>query len=194
MTIEIREMELEDLPAVYALGEATFTAELWPSLHRTWDDLELALMYASDRETCLVAENEKGRLVGFVLGTLLEKRASAWKYGWVTWIAVRPRARKERVGRRLLEALTEILIEQGARMMIVDTDPENTAAMHFFEKNGFGNPQPHIYLSRNLTDHPAYARKREEAKARKESRTRKPSGRSASVPAKKVPSSRAKKS
>jgi len=31
-SVIVREMELEDLPAVYALGEAVFTADKWPSL------------------------------------------------------------------------------------------------------------------------------------------------------------------
>ncbi|MDF1564650.1 MAG: GNAT family N-acetyltransferase [Deltaproteobacteria bacterium] len=174
MSIEIREMTLEDLPEVYDLGERVFTAEAWPSLHRTWDEFDLALAFASDSESCLVAENEKGRIVGFVLGTLLEKRGGPWAYGWLTWIAVRPRSRKERVGRRLLDALTEIFIEQGARMMLVDTDPDNVTAVRFFEDAGFGNPQAHVYLSRNLKTHPSYARRRAEKEQKGARRGRKP--------------------
>ena len=33
----IREMELDDLPAVFKLGERLFTAEKQPNLYRTWD-------------------------------------------------------------------------------------------------------------------------------------------------------------
>ena len=87
--LEIREMELEDLPGVYAMGEAVFTADKWPSLYRTWDEYEPVGLFHSDGEFCLVAER-KGKLAGFALGSLIDKRNSAWSYGYLTWLAVDP--------------------------------------------------------------------------------------------------------
>ena len=75
--IEIREMEIGDLASVFELGEDLFTAERWPSLYRTWDQYELAVHFASDSDTCLVAE-DSGAVVGFVVGSVLEKPGSAW--------------------------------------------------------------------------------------------------------------------
>ena len=49
---EIREMELEDLYRVYALGELLYTAEDWPNLYRTWDETDLINNYTSDGEFC----------------------------------------------------------------------------------------------------------------------------------------------
>ena len=43
--VEIREMELRDVAAVFELGQKLFTAEEWPSLYRSWDDHELALLF-----------------------------------------------------------------------------------------------------------------------------------------------------
>ena len=54
--VAVREMELEDLPKVYALGEKVFTADKWPNLYRTWDEYEIVDRFAADGETCLVAE------------------------------------------------------------------------------------------------------------------------------------------
>ena len=34
--VEIREMELRDVPQVFELGEKLFTAEEWPTLYRSW--------------------------------------------------------------------------------------------------------------------------------------------------------------
>jgi ribosomal protein S18 acetylase RimI-like enzyme len=53
--VEIREMELEDLAGVYALGEAVFTADKWPSLYRTWDEYEPVSLFLSDGEFCIAS-------------------------------------------------------------------------------------------------------------------------------------------
>ena len=76
-SIEVREMELEDLPGVYALGEAVFTADKWPSLYRTWDEYEPVGLFHSDGEFCLVAER-KGKLAGFALGTRSPAARPSW--------------------------------------------------------------------------------------------------------------------
>ena len=78
--IEIRQITLDDLPKVFALGERLFTADRWPALYRTWDEYEVVTYFASDTETCFVAYLED-KLVGFVLGTTIEKRKSSWMYG-----------------------------------------------------------------------------------------------------------------
>ena len=156
--VVIREMEVEDLSEVFALGEEYFTAEDWPSLYRTWDEYELVTMFASDGETCLVAEDDD-EIVGFALGTMIEKRRSAWSYGYLVWLCVASEHRREGLAKRLVDRITEIFIREGARMMIVDTDAENEAAIGFFRKQGFGGETEHLYFSKNLTAHPKYRRK-----------------------------------
>lgn len=163
VSVEIREMCLEDLALVYALGEELFTADRWTNLYRTWDEYEVLHNYMSDPETSLVAEID-GVVVGFALGTLIEKPRSAWTYGYLLWFGVHDDYRKRGVARRLLRRLTELCIEAGARMMLVDTDAENIEAIDFFKKSGFGHPQGHVYMSKNLTGDPAYERHRAEEK------------------------------
>ncbi|HNU71567.1 MAG TPA: GNAT family N-acetyltransferase [Thermodesulfobacteriota bacterium] len=157
--LELREMELDDLPLVYSLGEKLFTAERWPSLYRTWDEYEMLDIFTSDGEFCLVAELD-GKIVGFALGSLIEKRRSAWTYGWLIWFGVEQELKGCGIGTRLLNQLTQQFIEHGARMMIVDTDIDNLEALDFFDKHGFGDRIGHVYLSKNLTSHPAYLRRR----------------------------------
>jgi ribosomal protein S18 acetylase RimI-like enzyme len=36
-------------------------------------------------------------------------------------------------------------------MIIIDTDADNEAAIRFFQKQGFGNTQEHVYMTLNLT-------------------------------------------
>ncbi len=157
----VREMELEDLAGVYALGEELFTADRWPNLYRTWDEYELVGIFSSDGDTCLVAECEE-RVVGFALGQIIDKRNSAWVYGYLVWLGVDPTIKGQGIGKRLVTRLTDRFISFGARMMLTDTDGDNEAAIEFFRRQGFGNPQHHVYLSRNLTSHPTYIEQRRE--------------------------------
>ncbi len=157
--ITIRQMELEDLPLVFALGEDIFTAEKWPNLYRTWDEYEVVELFASDGEFCLVAQADED-IIGFALGTFIDKRHSAWSYGYLLWLGVSPGTRGTGVGKRLLNRMTALFIEEGARMMILDTEVENENAVTFFESQGFGNRVEHMYLSKNLSTHPEYIKKR----------------------------------
>lgn len=157
--IEIREAELEDLSQVFALGERLFTADLWPTLYRTWDEYEVVELFATDGDTCLVAEME-GKVVGFALGTLIEKRRSSWTYGYLLWLGVDPDVGRRGVGARLVRRITDVFIQNGARMLLVDTDADNERAIEFFKAQGFGNLSEHVYLTKNLTRDPGYAKQR----------------------------------
>jgi ribosomal protein S18 acetylase RimI-like enzyme len=168
-SLEVREMELEDLPAVYALGEAVFTADKWPSLYRTWDEYEPVGLFHSDGEFCLVAERD-AKLAGFALGSLIDKRNSAWTYGYLTWLAVDPALKRSGIASRLIIAITDAFIRAGARMMIVDTDARNRPAIKLFRKHNFLHEDLHVYLSKNLTSHPDYRRLRSKKQAPNRSR------------------------
>jgi len=160
----VREMSLSDLPVVYELGENLFPADKWPALYRTWDEYELAVHFASDSETCLVAELDE-QVVGFALGTLLEKRMSAWTYGYLLWLGVDTDVARNGIAARLFGAMTDLFIKLGARMIMVDTDAENEPALAFFRSQGFGQETPHLFLSRNLTHDPDYLRHRRAPRA-----------------------------
>jgi hypothetical protein len=62
--------------------------------------------------------------------------------------------------------LTDLFVEFGARMLLVDTDAGNTPALNFVRREGFGSDQPHVYLSKNL------AREQERRRPRKAGRLR----------------------
>lgn len=171
--IEIRQMELEDLSQVFALGERLFTPDKWPSLYRTWDEYEVTEYFVSDGETSLVAERD-GQILGFVLGNNIEKRRSSWVYGYLVWLGVDPAVGRTGLGSRLVQRFTEICIEEGARMMILDTAADNENALAFFREQGFGHEEAHIYLSKNLTHNPLYERHRRRNGGRSRPRSRIP--------------------
>lgn len=154
-------MELKDVPEVFDLGQRLFTAEKLPTLYRSWDDHELVQLFNSEGETCLVAETAGG-LVGFALGRIMEKPGSAWRYGWLAWLGVELSFKRRGLATRLLNQLTSRFIQREARIMLVDTDEDNAEALAFFRRNGFGHEIRHIYLSRNLDDHPLRLERKQE--------------------------------
>jgi len=156
--LEIREIEIDDLPAVFHLGERIFTSETVPTLYRTWDEYEVTSLFNTDPEYCLVAEVDDGT-VGFILGTTVTKTKSAWKYGYVVWLAVVPEWQRERLGSRLFDKLAEKMIEDGVRIFLVDTEASNLPALEFFKKKGFGNPEEQIYLTLNVKSYQESQRK-----------------------------------
>ena len=148
-TLDIREMTIDDFAEVFHLGEELFTSDYSSSMYRTWDEYEITTLYNSDSELCLVAELDE-EIVGFALGTTVDKQNSAWKYGYLVWIGVRPGLQKKGVGDGLFNEIKKRMMEQGVRMVIIDTDADNAAGIRFFKKHGFGNIQKHVYMTLNL--------------------------------------------
>jgi ribosomal protein S18 acetylase RimI-like enzyme len=148
--IEIRDMEIDDLAPVFHLGEKTFTSEV-PNLYRSWDEYEVTNLFNSEPALCLVAEDKNRELLaGFAVGTTVSKRRSSWTYGYMLWMAVAADYRQMGVGERLVRHLAERMVDQGARILMVDTDADNRQALGFFGSLGFDQPRPHVYLSLNL--------------------------------------------
>jgi ribosomal protein S18 acetylase RimI-like enzyme len=54
------------------------------------------------------------------------------------------------IGEKLFKEIKRRMREMGARIIIIDTDAENSAAINFFKKQGFGNIEKHVYMSLNL--------------------------------------------
>lgn len=149
-TLRIRQMTIDDFSMVFHIGEEVFTAESFQSLYRTWDEYEITTLYNSDSELCLVAE-AGGTILGFALGTTVTKHNSPWKYGYLVWVGVRSNIQQGGVGSGLFKEIKHRMKEQGVRMMIIDTSADNHPAVRFFEKQGFGDVQEHVYMSLNLT-------------------------------------------
>ena len=148
--VVVREMEIDDLAAVYHLGEDLFTSDELPILYRTWDPYEVTDYFSSDPEYCLVAEAGDA-IVGFVLATTIEKGGTAWKrYGYISWIGVDQRFQRTKLGRRLYRRLEDRLQDDGVRMIIADTEGGNEPAISFFEELGFSVRSEHLWLAKTL--------------------------------------------
>jgi ribosomal protein S18 acetylase RimI-like enzyme len=146
--IEIRDMGVDDIPAVFHLGEQVFTADKTPTLYRTWDEFEVISMFNEDTEYCLVAEMD-GQIIGFAMGNVVTKKKSAWKYGYLVWLVVSPQFQRLGVASRLFHKFEDKMVEAGVRIFMIDTEADNLPALHFFRARGFGSPQQHIYMTYN---------------------------------------------
>ncbi|MCB9641445.1 MAG: GNAT family N-acetyltransferase [Myxococcales bacterium] len=148
--VTVREMEIDDLASVFHLGEKLFTSESYPILYRTWDAYEVTGLFHSDSDYCLVAEGPDEELLGFVMGTTIDK-GTAWTYGYVTWLGVAPGWQRAGVGQQLMDAIEDRMLEtEDVRMFIVDTSAHNHRGIRFFQKLGFEQMQKHVYLWKTL--------------------------------------------
>jgi len=143
-------MRFEDLKEVFDLGEALFTADDWPILYRTWDEYEIMERFISDEEYCLVAEID-GKIVGFLIGSMIKKRRSRWIYGYVIWMGVAKDFQHLGVGKKMFQAISRRFKKEGVTMLMVDTSAENDLALAFFQKNGFSRREEHVFLFKNLS-------------------------------------------
>ncbi|MGB9660060.1 MAG: GNAT family N-acetyltransferase [Nitrososphaerales archaeon] len=147
--ISIRDMTIDDLPRVFHIGEEIFTSERFPLMYRTWDQFEIASLYTTDAEFCVVAERNK-KVIGFAMATTIRKPRSAWKYGYVVWLGVKRRYHRHGIGERLYREVERRLEQAGIRMMIVDVEQGNDGALKFFEKMGFNTKKEYIWMTKTL--------------------------------------------
>ena len=148
--VTIRQMEIDDIPSVYHLGERVFTSEDLPILYRTWDPYEVTEYFSSDPEYCFIAETE-GKVVGFLLGTTIEKEGTAWKrYGYLSWMGVDEEYQRTKLGFRLYRRFEDRLKEDGVRMVMADTEGGNEEALAFFNELGFSVRGEHVWLAKTM--------------------------------------------
>lgn len=145
----VRTMSIDDLAAVYHMGNRIYAKGGHLMLYRTWDPYEVTALFNTDAETCLVAEHDD-EIIGFALGTIIEK-GTAWSYGYIIWLGIAEGWRGMRVGHRLLRILEKRMCDEGVRMFLVDTAAENESAIGFFRREGFELSSPHVYLSKTLS-------------------------------------------
>jgi ribosomal protein S18 acetylase RimI-like enzyme len=118
--------------------------ELWQSvgdgIHLGESDTleELTKKYDHDPDLFLVAEKH-GELVGSVLGGFDGRR------GLVYHLAVRAEERQLGLGSRLMEEVERRLRGKGCRRVYLLVTNDNTAAMRFYERRGWGEMDLHIY-------------------------------------------------
>ena len=146
--ITVREMRVDDIPAVYRLGNRLFQTQEASTFYRTWDAYEVTNNFNQDPHLTLVAESRKGTIVGFALGTTYENESGGWKYGYILWMGVSLRWQRSGLGAQLYHEMERRMHDEGVRMAFVDTARSNTGAIRFFKRMGYGRPEAEVWLSK----------------------------------------------
>jgi ribosomal protein S18 acetylase RimI-like enzyme len=126
MSVTLRQARPQDLDALYRLEQLAFSGDRF-SRRQLWHLLNRA--HAGN----LLAEAENGRLLGY--GTLLFRRGS--RRARLYSFCVHPEARGSGLGRRLLEALERLAVDQGAEALGLEVRADNRIALGLYRRMGF---------------------------------------------------------
>jgi ribosomal-protein-alanine N-acetyltransferase len=137
--VNIRNFKLSDLPRVMQIERASFG-------QIGYSATTFLAHLCRDRKHSFVAEDEAGRLVGY----MLVRMTLGWfggRKGGITSIAVDPPHRRRGVGSALMEYALQHLLEQGVQKADLEVEVGNRAAQSLYESFGFRHARllPHYY-------------------------------------------------
>jgi ribosomal-protein-alanine N-acetyltransferase len=123
VTLRIRPMTFDDLPAVHLIERASFSTPWPPHAYRQ----ELA----TNRLAHYLVVERRGEVIAYGGVWVMVDEAH------VTTFAVHPRYRRQGIGERLLLALLDLSIERHAREATLEVRLSNLPARRLYEKYGF---------------------------------------------------------
>jgi ribosomal protein S18 acetylase RimI-like enzyme len=145
-TIKIRLMQTDDFAAVTRIDEKVLKASRPEYYTLKFEEL----VQSTDRlPTSLVAEEEDGTVVGFIMGELFIGEYGISQEATLDTIGVDPDYQHQGIGKLLLKEFMDHLKALGARKIGTLVDSNDTRMMHFFTANQF-DPSKTINLERNL--------------------------------------------
>jgi ribosomal protein S18 acetylase RimI-like enzyme len=145
-TIRIRLMGVDDFAAVTRIDERVLKASRPEYYKLKFEEL----VQSTDRlPTSLVAEEEDGTVVGFVMGELFIGEYGISREATLDTIGVDPDYRHKGIGKQLIKEFMDHLKAIGARKISTLVDSNDSRLMHFFSANQF-SPSKTINLERSL--------------------------------------------
>ena len=145
-TIKIRLMRADDFAAVVRIDEKVLKASRPDYYKMKFEEL----VQSTDRlPTSLVAEEEDGTVVGFVMGELLIGEYGISHEATLDTIGVDPDYQHKGIGEQLIKEFMDHLRALGVRKLNTLVDWNDSRLIHFFSANQF-SPSKTINLERNL--------------------------------------------
>ena len=123
MSLTIRKMTVEDVPAVVELDQKSFSLP-WPERSFRFE------LTDNPASRCWVAELD-GHIVAMIVVWLIVDEAH------VATVATHPDYRRQGIGRRLLAHALRQLIQDGARSSFLEVRVSNLAAQEMYRKFGY---------------------------------------------------------
>ena len=146
-TIKIRLMKADDFDAVVAIDE-----KILKSSRPEYYEVKFEKLFQSKDylPASLVAEEEDGRVVGFVMGELYMGEYGIFdEEASLDTIGVDPDYQHKRIGERLIDEFVEHLRNVGVKKINTLVDWNDSRLIHFFSANRF-SPSKTINLERTL--------------------------------------------
>ena len=144
--IKIRLMRVDDFDAVVRIDEKVLKASRPEYYQLKFEEL----VQSTDRvPTSLVAEEEGGTVVGFVMGELFIGEYGISHEATLDTIGVDPDYQHKGIGEQLIKEFMDHLRALGVRKINTLVDSNDSKMMHFFSANQF-SPSKTINLERSL--------------------------------------------
>ncbi len=146
-TINIRLMKAEDFDAVVAIDEKVLEASRLEYYEMKFEKLLNSKDYVP---ASLVAEEEDGTVVGFVMGELFMGEYGIFQEeATLDTIGVDPNYQHKGIGEQLINEFMDHLKKLGVQKINTLVDWNDTRLIHFFSANQF-SPSKTINLERSL--------------------------------------------
>ncbi len=95
-------------------------------------------------DTAPALAHPQSQIVGFIFGSITEKRKREHSCGLLGWVGVAPSHQRRNIGTVLAHKLFEQFLEDGISLIVADTPMENTPAIQFLHRMGFATPVYHV--------------------------------------------------
>ena len=146
-TIKIRLMKVDDFDAVVRIDEKVLKASR-PEYYRL--KFETSVQSTDYLPTSLVAEEEDGTVVGFVMGELyIGEYGISQEKATLDTIGVDPDYQHKGIGEQLINEFMDHLRTLGVQKINTLVDWNDSKLIHFFSANQF-SPSKTINLERSL--------------------------------------------
>jgi len=136
--VKVRPCSSNDLQSVFEIADKYASFDATP----TFVDIEG--MYSRNPNYFFVAEDDSGRVTGFITGYerkgLPENVLRTWnakRVGYIDLMAVDSRYRRKGIGRALMNTLLEHFQRNGIDIVNLDVPTEQEAAVELYKKLGF---------------------------------------------------------
>ena len=146
-TVKIRLMKSDDFDAVVAIDTKVLKVSRPDYYEMKFDKLFKSKDYIP---TSLVAEDENGAVVGFVMGVLYMGEYGIFREeATLDTIGVDPDCQHRGIGKKLIEEFLDHLKRLGVQRINTLVDWNDSKLIHFFSSNQF-SPSKSINLERNI--------------------------------------------
>lgn len=145
--IHIRLMTAEDFDAVVGIDTKVLKSSRPDYYETKFEKLFKSIDYLP---TSLVAEDDEGTVVGFVMGELFMGEYGIFQQeAKLDTIGIDPEYQQQGIGKLLIDEFLDHCKRIGVKKMNTLVNLDDAKMMHFFSRNAF-NPSKTINLERNL--------------------------------------------